>query len=96
MPCPFFAKHNVPTSYQEIGATETFQWSTKAGIAAIKLWRYDFSPSLGCGSDSRHQMEREMESETPTIIDLDAAAEAHDGPRRHGGCRAPLSQSKLA
>jgi hypothetical protein len=37
-----------------------------------------------------------MERKTPTIIDLNAEPEAHDVPRRQGGCRAPLSQSKLS
>jgi hypothetical protein len=36
-PCPFFAKQNVPTSYQEVGATKTFQWFPKTAITGIKL-----------------------------------------------------------
>jgi mannose-6-phosphate isomerase-like protein (cupin superfamily) len=46
----------------KLSATKTFQWSPKTEIAAIKAWRYD-SPSL---------MEREMQSRTPSIIDLNA------------------------
>jgi mannose-6-phosphate isomerase-like protein (cupin superfamily) len=45
-----------------MGATKTFQWSPKSENTAIELWRYD-SPSL---------MEREMESRTPSIVDLNA------------------------
>jgi mannose-6-phosphate isomerase-like protein (cupin superfamily) len=68
MPCPFFAKQNVPTSWQEIGATKTFQYSPKTAITAIKLWRY--APSPRC---SIHQKaEQDVERKTPTIIDLDA------------------------
>jgi hypothetical protein len=68
MPCPFFAKQNVPTLYQEIGATKTFQWSPKTAITAIKLWRY--APSPRC---SIHQKaEQDVERKTPTIINLNA------------------------
>lgn len=48
------------------GATKTFQYSPKTEITAIKLLRYDFPPRFG--------WEEEMESTTPTIIDLDAEA----------------------
>jgi quercetin dioxygenase-like cupin family protein len=55
-----------------LSATETFQWSPKTEITAIKLWRYDSPQPWGFDANSRQQMEREMESKTPSIIDLNA------------------------
>jgi mannose-6-phosphate isomerase-like protein (cupin superfamily) len=56
----------------KLGASKTFRRSPKTEIAAIKLGRYDLSPATRFDANSRQQMEREMESRMPAIIDLNA------------------------
>jgi mannose-6-phosphate isomerase-like protein (cupin superfamily) len=55
-----------------LNATKTFQRSTKPGITAIKLWRYDPLQPSGFDANSRQHREREMAGRMPSIIDLAA------------------------